>query len=144
MNLSPHFTLEEFTQSQTAARKGISNVPPPAVVEVLKLTALGLEGVRTLLGNPITVNSGYRSPELNKAIGGVGKSQHVTGEAVDFICPGFGAPVDVCKAIVRSGLKFDQLIQEGTWTHISFSAQPRGDVLTAHFNASGVSYTRGL
>lgn len=144
MNLSPHFTLAEFTQSQTAARKGISNTPTPAVIECLKLTALGLEGVRTLLGSPITVNSGYRSPALNKAIGGSAKSQHVTGEAVDFICPGFGSPLDVCRAIVKSGLKFDQMIYEGTWVHISFCAKPRGDVLTAHFNTSGVSYTRGL
>jgi len=144
MKLSPHFSLSELTASQTAIRRGIDNTPPPDVVETLKRTALGLEGVRSVLGSPVIISSGYRSPALNRAIGGAGRSQHTLGEAADFICPGYGSPLEVCRAIVKAGIGFDQLIHEGTWVHISFTQKPRGQVLTAHFNVSGVSYTRGL
>lgn len=144
MQLSTHFRLSEFTASQTATRRGIDNTPPRDVVDTLKRTALGLEAVRSLLMAPIIISSGYRSPALNKAIGGAKSSQHVKGEAVDFICPGFGSPKEVCEAIARSNLRFDQLIYEGTWVHISFADTNRREVLTAHFNVSGVSYTKGL
>lgn len=144
MKLSPHFSLSEFTSSQTAVRRGIDNTPPQSVIETMKRTALGLEGVRAVLGAPIIISSGYRSPALNKAIGGSATSQHTKGEAADFSCPGFGSPLEVCRAIVKAGIAFDQLIHEGTWVHISFADKPRGSVLTAHFNVSGVSYTRGL
>lgn len=144
MQLSTHFRLSEFTASQTATRRGIDNTPPSDVVDALKRTALGLEAVRSLLMAPIIISSGYRSPALNKAIGGAKSSQHVKGEAVDFICPGFGSPKDVCEAIARSNLRFDQLIYEGTWVHISFADTNRREVLAAHFNVSGVSYTKGL
>lgn len=130
MNLSPHFTLAELTASQTAARKGLNNTPPPDVLENLKRTALGLEGVRMLLGAPITISSGYRSPEVNRAVGGAKSSQHLTGQAVDFICPGFGSPSHIVRAIVKSGMKFDQVIQEfDSWVHLSFSDKPRGQAL---------------
>lgn len=144
MQLSTHFRLSEFTASQTATRRGIDNTPPRDVVDALKRTALGLEAVRSLLMAPIIISSGYRSPALNKAIGGAKSSQHVKGEAVDFICPGFGSPKEVCEAIARSNLRFDQLIYEGTWVHISFADTNRREVLTAHFNVSGVSYTKGI
>lgn len=144
MQLSTHFRLSEFTASQTATRRGIDNTPPRDVVDTLKRTALGLEAVRSLLMAPIIISSGYRSPALNKAIGGAKSSQHVKGEAVDFICPGFGSPKEVCEAIARSNLRFDQLIYEGTWVHISFADTNRREVLTAHFNVSGVSYTKGI
>lgn len=144
MQLSTHFRLSEFTSSQTATRRGIDNTPPREVVDALKRTALGLEAVRSLLMAPIIITSGYRSPALNKAIGGAKNSQHVKGEAVDFICPGFGSPKEVCEAINRSSLQFDQLIYEGTWIHISFSEKPKREALTAHFNVSGVSYSKGI
>ena len=144
MKLSPHFSLDEFTASQTATRRGIDNTPPPAVIETLKRTALGMEGIRAVLGAPIIISSGYRSPALNRSIGGAPKSQHVTGHAVDFICPGFGSPLEVCRTIVKSGIAYDQLIYEGTWVHVSFSDKPRKEALTAHFNVSGVSYSKGI
>lgn len=131
MNLSPHFTLEEFTTSQEAARRGIVNVPPPDVVERLRRTAQGLEAVRVRLGcAPIIVSSGYRSPALNVAIGGAKSSQHMTGEAADIICPRFGGPVEVAYALRGSGIEYDQLILEfGRWVHISFSDRKRHQAL---------------
>jgi zinc D-Ala-D-Ala carboxypeptidase len=121
MKLSPHFTLDEFTVSQTAARRGIDNRPPLEVIENLKRVALGLEGIRILLGVPIIISSGYRSPALNKAVGGAKTSQHVTGEAVDFTAPGFGSPRHVVDRIVDAGIEFDQCIVEfDSWVHCSF------------------------
>lgn len=126
MILSAHFTLEEFIDSQTAARKGIDNTPPPEVMDRLHRTATGLELVRNLLQAPILISSGYRSPELNAAVGGSKNSQHMTGEAVDFTCPGFGPPAKVVQSIVQSIIPFDQVIVEfGRWVHISFAMQPR-------------------
>lgn len=125
MNLTTHFTLDELTASQTAARLGMDNTPPPAVVEALRRTAHGLEMVRTLIQSPIIVSSGYRAPLVNKAVGGAPNSQHQTGEAVDFIAPGYGSPADVVRAIVMRGhdIRFDQVIVEfGRWVHISFTA----------------------
>lgn len=144
MDLSTHFSLQEFTASQTAARLGLDNKAPQSVMRALLRTATGLEGVRTLLCAPIIISSGYRSPEVNKAIGGAPSSQHVKGEAVDFICPGYGSPLKICKAIVASGIKFDQLIQEGQWVHISFSDANRREVLTASFGPGGATYSQGL
>jgi zinc D-Ala-D-Ala carboxypeptidase len=125
MKLSPHFDMAEFTTSQTASRLGIDNDPPLDVVANLKRTAQGLEGVRVLLGVPIMISSGYRSPALNKAVGGSKNSQHMTGEAVDFTAPGFGPPREVINRMVEAGIGFDQLILEfppSGWVHVSFVA----------------------
>ena len=135
MNLSPHFTLAELTVSDTAARRGIANEPPPDVVQALKRTALGLEAVRVRLGGaPVIVTSGYRSLELNRAIGSKDTSQHVKGEASDFIVPRFGTPSEIVAALRDSGIEYDQLILEfaGTgrgWVHCSFSSAPRHQAL---------------
>lgn len=123
VKLSAHFDLSEFTISQTAARLGIDNTPPPDVVERLKHTAQGLEGIRILLGVPIIISSGYRSPALNAAVGGSKTSQHMTGEAVDFTAPGFGSPRHVMDRILDAGIGFDQCILEfppNGWVHMSF------------------------
>jgi hypothetical protein len=145
MNLSDHFTLEEMILSSTATRLGIPNDPPPAVIQKLTFTAKQMEKVRNLLGQPISVDSGYRSPELNIAVGGQPKSQHCAGEAVDFICPAFGSPYDVAKVLSMNWneLQFDQLIWEGSWVHISFveDRKPRGDVLTW---TKATGYTQGV
>lgn len=135
MDLSSHFTLAEFTASQTAARLGIDNTPPEIVMSALLRTALGLEAVRVRLGGaPIIVSSGYRCLELNAAIGSKSTSQHVKGEAVDFTAPRFGSPQAIATALRDSGIDYDQLILEfakngGGWVHISFSATPRHQAL---------------
>lgn len=138
--LSPHFTLEELTFSQTAQRKAIDNTPSLEVVAHLTTLANGLEDVRELLGQPIHVTSGYRCPSLNAAIGGAKHSAHMAGYAADFVCSGF-TPVQIVKAIARSGISFDQCIQEGTWVHISFDPEMRKEVLTAHFHNGEAYYT---
>lgn len=131
MNLTPHFTLAEMTVSQTAARKGLSNEPTERALENLIKIAYTMEDVRALLGSKaISVSSGYRSIAVNKAVGGSNTSAHVDGLACDFICPAFGSPLAICKLIAKSGIKFDQLIEEGTWVHISIDPRMRQQVLT--------------
>jgi putative chitinase len=125
--LSQHFSLEELTTTQV---RSVDNTAPPEVVTVLQDTAAHMEIVRSWLGQPIHVNSGYRCPTLNRIIGSKPTSAHITGHAVDFICPGFGTPLDVCRAIEDAGIQFDQLIWEGSWTHISFDPRMRQQVLT--------------
>lgn len=129
MQLSPHFTLEEMTVTQV---RGASNNVPLSLLPVIKDTALRMEEVRSLLGNaPITVTSGYRSPFVNKIVGGSITSAHMSGRAVDFIAPSFGTPLEVAKAISASAIAFDQLIwEEETWVHISFDPKMRREVLT--------------
>ena len=144
MNLSPHFTLAELVESQTAARKGIDNTPPPAAVAGLVRVAALLEQVRALVGGPITVSSGYRCPALNKAIGGAANSAHVLGLAADITAPGM-TPQALAKLIQGAGLPFDQLIYEGTWVHVGLSAgPPRRQVLTATFIDGRASYSVGI
>ena len=144
MNLTPNFTLEEMTYSQTALRRGLNNQPSKAMIEKLRQTAQKMEAVRTLLGVPIHINSAYRSPSVNRAIGGASTSQHCKGEAVDFVAPQFGTPKDICAAIMRSNIEFDQLIFEGSWVHISFTDNPRNSKLTAVFKNGSVSYLGGI
>lgn len=132
MQLSPHFSLAELTFSQEAARHGIDNMPDEVIKARLKLTADHMEGVRTLLKNgPILINSGYRSPALNARIPGSSPtSGHMMGYAVDFICPKFGAPLTICRAIRASNIEFDQIIWEYSWVHISFDPRMRGQTWT--------------
>lgn len=122
VKLSEHFSLAEFTNSQTATRRGIDNEPTGLVLDNLRHTAAQMEKVRALLGHPIIISSGYRCPELNAAIGGSQTSQHMSGEAADFVSPWFGSPLEICLRLEKSPLAFDQLIYEGTWVHISFLA----------------------
>ena len=141
------FHLSEFLVSDTAARLGIDNTPPAQILATLRNVLIpAMQSVRDLLAQPIHILSGYRSPELNAAVRGAQSSQHLDGRACDFVCPAFGAPSAVARFLVdrMADLKFDQLIQEGGWVHISFSPRPRSEVLTAHFTPQGVSYTPGL
>lgn len=144
--LSEHFTLDEFIRSDTARKIGNDNMPTAAHLKNLKNTAAQMEKVRTLLGGrPIAVNSAYRNPVVNAAVGGVANSDHAQGNAVDFVCPSFGDPLAVCRAIAASGLKWDQLIHErkpngAWWTHISFGPRMRQQTLT--YNGSG--YISGI
>lgn len=143
MNLSDHFTLEELTASSVALRKGIPNVPNDEQIANLTVLAQTLERIRDLLG-PIHIDSAFRSPKVNSAVGGSLTSAHLDGYAADIVCPGFGTPEEVCQAIESSGIPFDQLIYEGSWTHISVDPKMRQEVLTAHFAGGKVTYTEGV
>jgi putative chitinase len=139
MQLSEHFSLEELTATQV---RGADNSLPPSLLDAMRDTAVRMESVRSALGRPIIVTSGYRSALVNKIVGGVPNSAHMSARAVDFICPAFGSPRDVCSAIQRSGIKFDQLIWEYGWVHISFDLQMRGQVLTKH--SASAPFVEGL
>jgi zinc D-Ala-D-Ala carboxypeptidase len=138
MKLSQHFTLEEMTKSQTGSRKGIENTPGEKEIENLKLLCENiLEKVRVHFGRQVTVNSGYRGPKLNKAIGGAKNSQHMTGQAADIEIAGMSNKILFCW--IRDNLDFDQLIlefhKEGVpdsgWVHVSWNSQGnRKQVLT--------------
>ena len=128
--LSTFFTLEEMTRSPKADAEGINNTPPVGDLVNLQTTAMRLDAVRKLLGKPILISSGYRSPALNKAVGGAATSTHLTGQAVDFTCPTFGTPAQVFDRIRHSGIKFDQLIcEKNRWVHIGFGPKSRGQCL---------------
>lgn len=146
MRLSDHFSLAELTVSATAARKGISNSPPPLVIDTLILTADRMEKVRALLGDhPIIVLSGYRSPAVNAAVGGSKSSAHMTGHAVDFICPRFGTPAQVAAHLAKHLVGFDQLIEEfGEWVHVDFGPGRRGQKLTARKVNGRTVYSPGI
>ncbi len=116
MKISEHFTLEELSFSETAARLGLDNTPGLMVMKNLGLVATVMEGIRTLLGSrAITVHSGYRSPQVNKAVGGTANSAHCVGLACDFVCPEFGTPYEVARTVLESGIDYDQLILEYGW-----------------------------
>ena len=165
MKLSQNFDLSEFTDSDTATRLGIGNNLPDALMPNAVATALALEQVRVLLGGPMHINSGYRCEALEKVLcakdyaawcsrHGYLKSDkswavYFAGKAhprmlsIDFVCPSFGNALKIVKAIAASGIKFDQLIQEGQWTHISFDQRMRQQVMTASFSGGTPHYTQG-
>jgi len=131
MQLTEHFSLEEMTFSQVAARRGIDNTPPPAQLANLARTAQAMEQVRKILGKTIHVDSGYRSTPVNADVGGVSSSAHCKGLACDFVCPDFGTPYEVAKEILQAAIEFDQLILEYGWVHLGLSeGKPRLQTLT--------------
>lgn len=119
MRISQNFTLEEMTFSQTAARMGIDNTPPQEVFRNLKRLCALLEDVRDACAAPIRISSGYRSPDVNRAVGGARNSQHALGCAADFTAHGMTID-EVIQIIIEADLPFDQLIREfNSWIHIS-------------------------
>jgi hypothetical protein len=138
MQLSKNLALAEVTRSETAKRKGISNMPTPEHIENFKLLAEKVfQPIRDHFGVPIRISSGYRSAALNKAIGGAGKtvngvyipaSQHCTGEAIDIDMDGTSVTNAAIFNYIKDNLAFDQLIWEfGTdtnpdWVHVSYES----------------------
>jgi uncharacterized protein YcbK (DUF882 family) len=118
--VTPHFTLEELTASETAERNGWDNNPNGYERENLARLADLLEQVKVVLGGkPIMINSAFRSKQVNDAVGSKDTSQHRTGCAADIRVPGM-TPDQVVKAIIASGIGYDQIIREfDRWTHIS-------------------------
>ncbi|MCC8186484.1 MAG: D-Ala-D-Ala carboxypeptidase family metallohydrolase [Bacteroides sp.] len=121
MQLSKNFKLEEFTRSETAAQKGIKNEPNPGQIEkICRLVVRVLQPLRDKHGSPLTITSGFRCPELNKAVSGVPTSQHTTGEAADVKCPD---PRKLLADLLASGIFFDQAILYPTFLHISYRTE---------------------
>lgn len=117
MRLSENFELKEFTASDTATSKGIVNNPGSAEVAALQnLATKLLQPLREKYGKLMKINSGYRCPELNKAVRGAATSQHVKGEAADVACE---HPEFLVECLRKSGLDFDQCIQYSGFVHLS-------------------------
>jgi zinc D-Ala-D-Ala carboxypeptidase len=151
MQLSQHFTLEEFTKSQTGDRLGIDNLPGAAALDNIKLLCERvLEPVRVQFG-PVFINSGYRGPELNKAVGGVATSQHCLGQAADIEVSGVSN--GVLAQWIADNLDYDQVILEcyrkgqpnSGWVHVSYKTSGnRKATLTAYVVAGRMIYNPGL
>ncbi len=121
-----HFTLDELTRSATARRLGIDNTPTrQAAANLKQLVANILDPLREAYGAPIYVNSGYRCPVLNRAVGGSASSQHLTGEAAD-ITAGSKAGNRRLYELLRN-LPVDQAINEHdfAWLHVSYGPRHR-------------------
>jgi len=142
-SLSPHFTLAELTRTST----GLPNEPTPSRVAALtSLCAHVLEPIRALLGVPLRVTSGYRSAHVNAAIKGSASSQHMLGEAVDFVPVGMTV-ADAMVKIAAARIPVDQLIiyPLGGFLHVSYTAvrTNRGEMLTsAAAGGSGGPYSK--
>lgn len=143
MMLTQHFNLAELVRSDTATRLAIDNTPPPELLPRLVLLAELLERIRSTLGCPVIVTSGYRCERLNAAIGGVTSSDHSRGHAADIVAPAYGTPAQVAAVLAPlvSTLAIGQLILEGfakpggrrsEWVHVSTRApeKPINRVLT--------------
>lgn len=150
MMLSPHFSVAEFCDSDTARRLGINNDMPLELRGAAQQTAQMLEAVRLHLGSlagktvPIIITSGYRCPALNRAIGSGDKSDHVRASAVDIKAPAFGSAFEVSKALAQAFevLRLGQLIYEHTWTHISIIPPDRH--LNKVLTVQGRGYVVGI
>ena len=155
--ITKNFSLEELTHSNTAKARGISNVPNDTHKANLIASAKNLwQPVRDILGVPMIVSSGYRSPALNRAVGGSATSAHSHGFAIDFTAPKLGNTRAIAKKLTTElkarGIKFDQLILEfpdsdSSWIHLGYkspSGKQRGQLLTAVKRGGRTVYLSGL
>jgi len=132
--LSANFTLEELTRSEVAERNGWDNCPNEAEIDNLRRLASLLQQVKSAVGGkPVMINSGFRSKQVNDAVGSKDSSQHRIGCAADIRVPGM-KPREVVEACIAAGVPFDQIILEfDSWTHISVpnaaDGTPRGSKL---------------
>ena len=143
MKLSKNFTLSEIIKSNTAKRLGINNAPNKEHLKNMQVLVRDLiQPMRDVLG-PIRISSGYRNPELNRAIGGSSKSQHCKGEALDlqYWSKGKMSNKEIYDWVVKSGIEFDQMINEFdySWIHISLKSngKNRKQILEAYKDSDG-------
>lgn len=142
--LTEHFSIQELTRSEVALRRGLGNTPPVTALANLSVLATTiLEPVRTLLGVPLHINSGYRSLLVNQAVGGAKNSAHLDGRAADIVP--IGMPLlEAFDKIRRSEIPFDQLLYEcASWLHIAIPAnetKPRRECLLASGSAGNWHY----
>jgi peptidoglycan hydrolase-like protein with peptidoglycan-binding domain len=155
--VTTNFKMSELTHSNTAAARGISNKPNAEHERNLIESAKKLwQPVRELLDEPMHINSGYRSPAVNSAVGGSRTSAHSVGRAIDFTCPEFGDTVEIAKFLVKelytNKIAFDQLILEfpntgSTWIHLGYkkaNGEQRNQVLTAKKVNGRTQYFSGI
>ena len=145
MNISEHFTLQEFTASDTAERRGFDNGLPIELLKNARQTAEMMEKIRSHLGGvPVIITSGYRCPDLNRAVGSSGTSDHLQANACDFRAPAFGTPLDICKALVphMSLLGIGQIIYEFTWVHVSTKTPEKA--VNRVLTVNGKGYVPGI
>ena len=152
MNLTANFTLHELTKSETAMRMGFDNTPGEKETAALKLLAEKvLQPVRDHFGKGVKVNSGFRSPESNAAVGGSKTSDHCKGQAADIEIPGV-ANAELAEWI-KGNLEFTQLILEfytpgipdSGWVHVSYDpANLKKQVMTATKQGGKTVYLPGL
>lgn len=117
-----NFSISELIQSDTAIKNRINNMPDiNSLDNLLDLIFYCLQPIRNRLGRPIIITSGFRNSEVNRLVGGASNSQHLTGQAADFIVRGM-TPKQIIEAIQKMNIEYDQLINEhDQWTHISFN-----------------------
>jgi putative chitinase len=171
LQLTPHFSLGELRHSDTALRLGIDNTPSKEVVANARLAAMGMEKIRAVLGAAIFVHSWFRCEALERVLckkdfdawcfrhgKNIGTMElldaawreyfrrkgHPQGWCIDFTAPNFGTPRQIVRTIKDSDIRFDQLIEEGTWCHASFDPRMRGEVLLATFKDGTPTYTAGV
>lgn len=140
--MTENYTLHSFTYSRKAEANQIDNTPSEAVQRTLEFTGASVERVNQVLGHVVRILSGYRCEALNTLVKGSKSSQHMRGEAADIDCPKFGDAKAVALAL-RPYVKIigiDQMILEGTWVHLSFSVNPRYQILTF----KNGSYLKGI
>ena len=149
MQLSKNLSLAEVTRSETAKRRGVSNMPTEAHIANFKLLAEKVfQPIREHFGVPIHISSGYRSAALNKAIGGAASSQHCSGEAIDIDMDGTSITNAQIFNYIKDNLNFDQMIWEfGTdtnpdWVHVSYEStgKQRKQILKAVKKGGATSY----
>lgn len=122
MKISKNFSLEEFTHSDTALRQGIDNAPgSEQIINLCALVHHVLQPLRDHYGQPVKISSGFRCPALNKAVGGVSRSQHMRGQAADIKIQGV-TPTHIADYIANH-LPYDQVILYPTFVHVSYSIQ---------------------
>lgn len=131
MKLSKNFSLDEFTLSEYAIRRGIDNTPNAEQIENLRQLCIWiLQPLRDALNKPVVISSGYRSPEVNAGIGGSKTSQHMKGQAADIYVPGM--TIQELYELIRDSLPYDQVIQEfNRWVHVSYAEPQRKQAMYA-------------
>lgn len=157
MQITKNFTLAELTRSNKAEQLRIHNNPNEVALANLTIATRSLwQPVRDILGVPMIISSGYRSPVLNNAVGGSATSAHCYGLAIDFRAPKFGNTRKIARHLVtelrKRGIKFDQLILEfpdspNSWIHLGHkhpNGRQRGQVLTAVKRGGRTVYLSGL
>ena len=135
MQLTKNFHLSELIKSQTASRLSIKNIPNEIVISKLRLLCEKvLQPIRDNFDLPVIISSGYRSPDVNRAVGGSSKSQHMTGEAADFDIPSIDNYT--LAQWIKENLNYDQLILEfytggnSGWIHVGYSPRHLNQELT--------------